>query len=108
MRLEDYPSTRAGRLVRTPLDYLAFIPAPLPPDLSWTPALVSVLGEAERNLSKLAALGGSLPFANLLIQPMVHREAVLSSRIEGTRASLVDLFHYEAGQLSLFEVPADA
>ena len=39
----------------------------------------------------------------LLAVPFVRREAVLSSRIEGTRASLTDLFTYEAVQLSLWE-----
>jgi Fic family protein len=108
MKPEDFPSQRAGRVIRTLAGYWAFIPAPLPPPLDWTPALVSQLAEAERNLSKLAGLAGTLPSPNLLIQPMLRREAVLSSRIEGTRASLTDLYHYEAGQLELFELPDDA
>ncbi len=37
----------------------------------------------------------------------MRREAVLSSRIEGTRASLSDLYAYEAGQLSMFDMPDD-
>jgi Fic family protein len=39
--------------------------------------------------------------------PFVRREAVLSSRIEGTQASLSDLYAYEAVQLALFDAPPD-
>jgi Fic family protein len=108
MKQSDFSSNRSGRVIRTATGYWSLIPHPLPPQLNWTPGLVTRLAEAERNLSRLAGLGGTLPLPNLLVQPMVRREAVLSSRIEGTQASLVDLYHYEAGQLELFELPADA
>ena len=78
MKPEAYRSSRAGQAVRTKMGYWAFVPAPLPPDLHWTPALVTILAEAERNLSKLAGLGSVLPSSALLIQPMVRRDAVLS------------------------------
>ena len=42
---QDSPS---GRLVWAPGQYWAFVPHPLPPDLAWTPKLVSVLSEADR------------------------------------------------------------
>jgi Fic family protein len=58
-------------------------------------------------LGELAGLGQALPNPHLLIQPLIRREAVLSSRIEGTQASLVDLYAYEAVQLTLFEFPED-
>ena len=48
-----------------------------------------------------------LPNPNLLIQPLIRREAVLSSRIEGTHASIGDLYAFEAVQLTLFEFPED-
>lgn len=65
------------------------------------------MSEADRILGELSGLGRSLPSPHLLIMPFVRREAVLSSRIEGTRASLSDLYTYEAIQLSLFEPPSD-
>jgi len=68
---------------------------------------VSNLGEAERDLSKLNALASSFPFPGLLIQPFIRDEAVISSRIEGTHASLVDLYSFESGQLSFFEKTND-
>jgi Fic family protein len=73
----------------------AFVPAPLPPKLSYGPPLVAALSEADRALGELAGLGRTLPKPYLLTRPFLRREAVLSSRIEGTRASLVDLFAFE-------------
>src|SRR5205085_7155489 len=103
MKPEDYRDSRAGKVVRTQSAYWAFIPAPLPPNIVWSSALLSILSEAERNVGTLAGLGGALPLPDLLVQPFVRREAVLSSRIEGTHASLTDLYSYEAKQLQLFE-----
>jgi len=103
----DYHSQQAGRTVLTPNGYWAFIPNPLPPDLPWTLPMVSALSEAERDLSKLSALAANFPFPRLLIQPFVRNEAVISSRIEGTRASLEDIYTFEIRQLSFFEQADD-
>jgi Fic family protein len=104
---ENFRSTSAGQVLRHPNGYWTFIPAPLPPELSWSPTLVSSLAQAERNLGKLASLGGALPSPYLLVRPFIHREAVLSSRIEGTRASLEDLYIFETVQLSFIETASD-
>jgi Fic family protein len=104
---EEYRSTEAGRVIRTPTGYWAFLPAPLPPALSWPLQLVSTLAQAERDLSRLTTLAASFPFPRLLVQPFMRNEAVVSSRIEGTRASLVDVYAYEAEQLSFFEQTDD-
>jgi Fic family protein len=69
--------------------------------------LISALGEAERNLGCLASLANTLPSPHILVRPFIRREAVLSSRIEGTRASLVDLYQYESAQLSFLEDTSD-
>jgi Fic family protein len=53
-------------------------------------------------LGELAGLGRTMPNPHLLIAPFIRREAVLSSRIEGTQTDLSDLYAYEAGQLPLF------
>ena len=105
---KSFQSTNAGKVIRARKDYWAFIPAPLPPALQWTDEMLSALTEAERELSKLSTLANSVPFPRTLIQPFVRREAVLSSRIEGTRASLVDLYTYESAQLSFLESSNDA
>ncbi|HEC36495.1 MAG TPA: Fic family protein, partial [Anaerolineae bacterium] len=107
MNPQDFHAGAPGRVLRTPAGYWAFVPDPLPPTFSWTPELVTVLSEADRALGELSGLGRSLPNPHLLIRPLVRREAVLSSRIEGTQASLSDLYAYEAAKLPLFEPPSD-
>ena len=107
MRREDFTSQAPGQVVRTLEGHWAFLPDPLPPDIQWTPELVSTLSAADRALGEVAGLGRLLPNPHLLIQPLMRREAVLSSRIEGTQASLDDLYAYEATQLKLFELPSD-
>ncbi|MFN2289750.1 MAG: Fic family protein [Anaerolineae bacterium] len=107
-----FGSSPSGRTVRTSTGYWAFVPHPLPPEMAWTPALVNALSGADRALGELAGLGRALPNPHLLIAPFVRREAVLSSRIEGTEASLSDLYAYEAVQnmavqLTMFEPPPD-
>ena len=104
---QDFSTTSPGRVLRTTKGYWAFIPNPLPPSISWSAVLVSALVEAERHLGRLASLTDALPSPHILVRPFIRREAVLSSRIEGTRASLVDLYHYESAQLSFFEDTSD-
>jgi len=97
-----------GQAVSVPgKGYYAFIPAPLPPDLQWTDALVRALSEADRAIGELAGLGRTIANPALLIQSFVRREAVLSSRIEGTQASINDLYQYEVDQLSSLSRPSD-
>jgi len=107
MNPNDFRSPEAGQVILTQNGYHAFIPAPLPPNLVWSLPLISALSEAERDLSRLAALAGAFPFPRLLIQPFMRREAVLSSRIEGTRATLAELYTYESTQLSFLELGDD-
>ena len=78
-------------------EYSAFIPAPLPPVVAWTPRLIRVLSDADRLVGRLAGEGGRLPNPHVLMRPFVRREAVLSSKIEGTQATLGDLLAAEAG-----------
>ena len=77
--------------------YSAFVPAPLPPALEWTPRLIGALSEADRLIGRLAGEGGRLPNPHVLMRPFVRREAVLSSKIEGTQATLGELLAAEAG-----------
>ena len=58
--------------------------------------LIYRLDEASRAVATLAGVGETLPNPHLLIRPFVRREAILSSKIEGTQASLSDLYLYEA------------
>lgn len=91
MNPKDFRSPSAGKVIQTSQGYAAFIPAPLPPTLVYDDDLVLALSRADAALSELSGLGRHLPNPHLLIAPYVRREAVLSSRIEGTKASLSDL-----------------
>lgn len=57
--------------------------------------LVSLLVDASSTVGTLRGVGETVPNPRLLIRPFIRREAVLSSRIEGTIASLSDVFTYE-------------
>ena len=91
MNPADFRAATAGKVIQTPQGYAAFIPAPLPPELAYSPDLVLALSRADAGLSELSGLGRHLPNPHLLIAPYVRREAVLSSRIEGTKTNLADL-----------------
>jgi Fic family protein len=107
MNPELFRQSTSGQVLRSSLGYWAFLPNPLPPTPVWTPALIAGLSDADRALGELAGLGRSLVNPHLLVRPFVRREAVLSSRIEGTQASIQDVFAYEARQMALFESSSD-
>ena len=74
----------------------AFIPAPLPPrnpQLTIEPALLSA---AEQSLARLALSASMVPSIDWFIYAFVRKEAVLTSQIEGTQATLMDLLSFEA------------
>lgn len=102
MRREDFAERAPGRLIAAQQDastYRAFVPDPLPPVLTPDMARMARLSEADRAVGELA--GRKMDNPQLLIGPFVRREAVLSSRIEGTRTSIAELYIYEAEQLHL-------
>jgi Fic family protein len=68
--------------------------------------LVGALSAADRAIGRLAGEGGRLPNPHVLIRPFIRREAVLSSRIEGTQATLGELLAAEAGAI-VERSPAD-
>lgn len=89
---------RAGRYVSQPTGYKAYEPAPLPPKpaLEYGPRLLDMLSQADRALGKLDGAAEVLPNADLFVAMYVRHEAVLSSQIEGTQASLTDILEFEA------------
>jgi Fic family protein len=88
---------RPGRSVPHPLGYRYFVPDPLPPPLEPDLRLLRSLSEADRRIGRLAGEGRRLPNPHVLVRPFVRREAVDSSRIEGTQATLGELLAAEAG-----------
>ena len=85
-----------GRLVRSSGGYRAYVPTPLPPPLTWDQDLTVSLSAADRAIGGLAGEGRRLPNPHLFIRSLVRKEAVLSSRIEGTQATLGELLAAEA------------
>lgn len=98
MNPADFSGSSSGSVVRTVGGYWAFVPNPLPPPIAYDQDMVELLSEADRGLGRLAGVGEILPNPHLLIAPYIRREAVLSSRIEGTQASLSDLLYFEAAE----------
>jgi Fic family protein len=99
---------RAGRYVKQLEGYNAFIPKPLPPDppIRYDDQLLALLSRADRALGRLDGSTDALPNPDLFVFMYVRREAALSSQIEGTQASLIDLLEYEA-QAAVPERPLD-
>jgi Fic family protein len=89
----------SGRYFLQPAGYKAFIPNPLPPQkpLKLRQELQVLLSQADRALARLDGISFVLPNPDLFVAMYVKKEAVLSSQIEGTQASLVDVLEFEAG-----------
>ena len=91
-----------GRYERTAAageEVSAFVPVPLPPrnpPLDFEGRLAEPLRTAEHGLARLDLAGEMVPSLDWFVLAFVRKEAVISSQIEGTQASLVDLLTYEA------------
>ena len=107
MRASDFTDASPGRLVAADtLDgqyWPAFVPDPLPPALDWNDDTVALLAAADRALGRLDGRAAALldlspelgmPFT---VRPMMAREAVASSRIEGATSDAAELYRYQAG-----------
>lgn len=91
-------STRAGRYVAQPTGYRAFVPSPLPPTppILFDDEMLELLSRADRALGRLDGSTDALPNPDLFVMMYVRKEAVLSSQIEGTQASLADVLERES------------
>ena len=94
--IAEGPSGRSVRVGRGEVAYEAFVPNPLPAPLTLTRRLITILSEADRALGELAGLGRMIPNPDLLISPFIRKEAVLSSKIEGTEATMTEVYSFEA------------
>ena len=104
VRPEEFAPQAPGKLLAIGRGVYAFLPDPLPPRLEWSLRLIALLDEARGALGELAGLLRQLPNPYLFIRPFIQKEAVLSSRIEGTQAGLLDVYALEA-QVPLFPSP---
>lgn len=96
----------SGKVIKSPKGYHAYVPHPLPPTIEWSNQLVSTLSRADYLLGKLAREGSKLPNPHLLMRPFITREAVLSSKIEGTQATIGEILAHHAG-VSVNQHPDD-
>jgi Fic family protein len=94
MDLFESPS---GKIIKALTGYYVFIPDQLPPKFEWTNDLVNSLSRADHVLGMLSREGSKLPNPHLLMRPFITREAVLSSKIEGTQATLGEVLANDAG-----------
>ena len=85
-----------GDMILTAEGEQAFVPYPLPRQLNLSSGTVYLLDKASRAIATLDGVGETIPNPNLLMRPLLRREALLSSMIEGTITSLSEVFAYEA------------
>ena len=95
-----------GKLVTGPGGCHAYLPHPLPPTINWDEALIRHLSAAERAIGGLECESLHLSNPNLMVSPFTRKEAVFSSRIEGTQTTLRELLTAEAGTV-VDRSPAD-
>ena len=86
-----------GSFVPIAGDYVAFVPAVLPPSIFWDTNIAVSLSAADRSIGRLAGEARHLSNPDLLVAPFIRKEAVLSSRIEGTQTTIGELLAAEAG-----------
>lgn len=100
MNPETFKNSTAGKCIRTMghSSYWAYVPHPLPPKIEMDWELANLLSGADTKLGQLSGAGQLLTNPNLLINPFIRREAVMSSRIENTQSGLEDLFLFEADE----------
>ncbi|MDP8246586.1 MAG: Fic family protein [Candidatus Tritonobacter lacicola] len=98
MIARDNKKRRAGHYVQQLAGYKAFIPKTLPPNppITMSKEMWSVLSKADRALGRLDGSVATLPNPDLFVFMYVRKEAVLSSQIEGTQASLTEVLELEA------------
>lgn len=101
MNANENTRHRAGRYIQQPTGYRAFIPTPLPPGppVQIDEAVWTALSQADRALGRLDGATETLPNPDLFVFMYVRKEAVLSSQIEGTQASLMDVLEFEVDAL---------
>jgi len=88
---------RSGSFRKTQMGYTAFIPNDLPPEppINLEGEMGLLLSKADRALGAINTIATILPNPELLIAMFIQKEALLSSQIEGTQSSLVDVLGAE-------------
>ena len=108
MRPDAFSSTDRGRVRKTPEGYWAFFPTEASRRLAFSDEVIKLLDEATGAVHRLGGVGRLVPNPHLLIGPHLRLEAVLSSRIEGTKTDVDQLLLFEAGKVPSREAADDA
>lgn len=85
-RSGEYVSNLSGEAA-----YKSFRPSPLPPEIEMDAEMIELLTSATKSLSALDTMSTYIPNMNLFVSMYVRKEALLSSQIEGTQATLEDV-----------------
>ena len=93
---KDFSPSQRPHLQKTLEGHVAYFPPPIARSIHLDPRDVALLSTADRALGELSGVGKRLREPRMFIRPYLRREAVLSSRIEGTQSSLSDLLLFEA------------
>ncbi len=95
LNIRHFTSNATGELVPVGGGEHAFIPNPLPPAWKFPETLWPLLGEVKQQVGILEGLGRTLPNPAILIRPLADREAIRSSRLEGTYTTAKELLLFE-------------
>lgn len=104
MRPESYTNSKFGRLATDavgPWPHPYFLPASIPRELSLGPETVAAISRADLALGRLSGLALLIDDPDLLLGPSMAQEALSSSRIEGTQASLSEVLSAESSDESV-------
>ncbi|RNJ77893.1 MAG: Fic family protein [Nitrosopumilus sp. H13] len=95
MDAANFP-TPNGRFEYNSQQRLTFVPKKLPPAIKYDDNLMMALVRAERKVGELEGICNEIQKPYILIKAHMRKEAVLSSKIEGTLTSLEDFNRHEA------------
>ncbi len=97
MKASDFTTNAPGDLVPTISGAIAFVPNPVPTDLTLGPRTIRLLAHASNDVGRLQGMSHGLEFNPYLVtSPLLRREAILSSKIEGTITTPEQLLLLEA------------
>lgn len=99
MQVDDFRTTPFGKVTRNPISawtYPYYLPASIPRVIELQSTTLAALSRADLSLGRLDGLGQLVSDPDLLLGPSMLQEAVSSSRIEGTQASLSDVLAAES------------
>jgi Fic family protein len=105
VEVDKFTDSPVGRLVPIVLplrgksyDHFAFVPHPLPNEIPLSDHTYMAVSRADQELGKLEGIASMLPNRDLLVRPIIRREAVSTSALEGTYAGLSEILEAEVAE----------